>query len=68
LTTVFDVTGLPTLNDPAGLVDGKLPAGVQLVGRPFDEGSILSMAHIYEKYHGIGQTLVLPIIKESESE
>jgi aspartyl-tRNA(Asn)/glutamyl-tRNA(Gln) amidotransferase subunit A len=68
LTTVFDVTGLPVLNVPAGLVDGKLPVGVQLVGRPFDEGSILSMAYIYEKYHGIAQTMVPPIIKESGSE
>lgn len=68
LTTVFNVTGLPALNVPAGLVDGKLPVGVQLVGRPFDEGSILSMAHIYEKYHGIPQTMVPPIIKESGSE
>lgn len=68
LTTVFDVTGLPVLNVPAGLVDGKLPVGVQLVGRPFDEGSILSMAYIYEKYHRIPQTMVPPIIKESGSE
>lgn len=68
LTTVFDVTGLPVLNVPAGLVDGKLPVGVQLVGRPFDEGSILSMAYIYEKYHRIAQTMVPPIIKESGSE
>ncbi len=63
LTTVFDVTGLSALNIMAGLVDDKLPVGVQLVGRPFDEGSILSMAHIYEKYHGISQTLVLTLIR-----
>lgn len=68
LTTVFDVTGLPVLNVPAGLVDCKLPVGIQLVGRPFDEGSILSMAYIYEKYHRIPQTMVPPIIKESGSE
>ncbi|MDQ5843225.1 MAG: amidase, partial [Thermoproteota archaeon] len=42
LTTVFDITGLPALNVPAGFVvdDGdskKLPVGVQLVGRSFDE-------------------------------
>src|SRR5215210_2601507 len=37
LTTVFDITGLPALNVPAGLVDSKLPVGIQLVGRPFDE-------------------------------
>lgn len=68
LTTVFDVTGLPVLNVPVGLVDGKLPVGVQLVGRPFDEGSILNMAYIYEKYHRIPQTMVPPITKEFASE
>jgi aspartyl-tRNA(Asn)/glutamyl-tRNA(Gln) amidotransferase subunit A len=34
LTTVFNITDLPALNIPAGLVDSKLPVGVQLVGRP----------------------------------
>jgi aspartyl-tRNA(Asn)/glutamyl-tRNA(Gln) amidotransferase subunit A len=68
LTTVFDVTGLPVLNVPVGLVDGKLPVGVQLVGRPFDEGSILNMAYIYEKYHRIPQTMVPPLTKEFGSE
>lgn len=64
LTTVFDVTGLPVLNVPAGLVDGKLPVGAQLVGRPFEEGSILSIAHIYEKDHGIAEEMVPPIVRE----
>lgn len=67
LTTVFDVTGLPVLNIPAGLIDGKLPVGVQLVGRPFEEASILSMAHIYEKDFRVAETLVPPIVRESGS-
>jgi aspartyl-tRNA(Asn)/glutamyl-tRNA(Gln) amidotransferase subunit A len=65
LTTVFDVTGLPVLNIPAGLIDGKLPVGVQLVGRPFEEALILSMAHIYEKDFRVTETLVPPIVTES---
>src|SRR5918995_5456540 len=48
LTTVFDITGLPALNIPAGLVDSKLPVGVQLVGRPFDESRILKIAYTCE--------------------
>jgi aspartyl-tRNA(Asn)/glutamyl-tRNA(Gln) amidotransferase subunit A len=67
LTTAFDVTGLPALSVPAGLVDGKLPVGVQLVGRPFDEGLILSIAHTYEEYHGISGAMVPPIMRESGS-
>jgi aspartyl-tRNA(Asn)/glutamyl-tRNA(Gln) amidotransferase subunit A len=65
LTTVFDVTGLPVLNIPAGLIDDKLPVGVQLVGRPFEEALILSMAHIYEKDFRVTETLVPPIVRES---
>ena len=48
LTTVFDIIGLPALNIPAGLVDSKLPVGVQLVGRPFDESRILKIAYTCE--------------------
>ena len=48
LTTVFDITGLPALNIPVGLVDSKLPVGVQLVGRPFDESRILKIAYTCE--------------------
>ena len=28
----------------------KLPIGVQLVGRPFDEMTLLRIAHVYEEY------------------
>jgi aspartyl-tRNA(Asn)/glutamyl-tRNA(Gln) amidotransferase subunit A len=68
LTTVFDVTGLPVLNVPAGLVDGKLPVGAQLVGRPFEEGSILSIGDIYEEFHGIKKIMVPPLVRASSSD
>ena len=68
LTTVFDVTGMPVLNVPAGLFDGKLPVGVQLVGRPFEEASILSVAHIYETDHQVAELMVPPIVRESEND
>ena len=53
LTTVFDITGLPALNIPAGLVDSKLPVGVQLVGRPFDESRMLKIAYTYEQQYNL---------------
>jgi aspartyl-tRNA(Asn)/glutamyl-tRNA(Gln) amidotransferase subunit A len=53
LTTVFDITGLPALNIPAGLVDSKLPIGVQLVGRPFDESRILKIAYTCEHHYNL---------------
>lgn len=62
LTTIFDVTGLPALNIPAGFVDGKLPVGVQLVGRPFDESRILKIAYTYEQFYKLLDRLVPPIL------
>ncbi len=61
LTTVFDITGLPTLNIPAGLVDSKLPVGVQLVGRPFDEARILKIAYTYEQHYNLPEQFI-PVI------
>jgi aspartyl-tRNA(Asn)/glutamyl-tRNA(Gln) amidotransferase subunit A len=63
LTTVFDVTGLPVLNIPAGLIAGNLPVGVQLVSRPFEEGVILRIGHIYEKDFRVDETMVPPILR-----
>ncbi|MDQ4066366.1 MAG: amidase [Thermoproteota archaeon] len=62
LTTVFDITGLPALNIPAGLVDSKLPVGVQLVGRPFDESRILKIAYTYEQKYNLPEEQLLPPI------
>jgi aspartyl-tRNA(Asn)/glutamyl-tRNA(Gln) amidotransferase subunit A len=61
LTTVFDITGLPALNIPAGLVDSKLPIGAQLVGRPFDEARILDIAYTYEQQYKLPEQLLPPI-------
>jgi aspartyl-tRNA(Asn)/glutamyl-tRNA(Gln) amidotransferase subunit A len=61
LTTVFDITGLPALNIPAGLVDSKLPVGVQLVGRPFDEARILKIAYTYEQHYSLAEQFISPI-------
>jgi aspartyl-tRNA(Asn)/glutamyl-tRNA(Gln) amidotransferase subunit A len=61
LTTVFDITGLPALNIPAGLVDSKLPVGVQLVGRPFDESRILKIAYTYEYHYNLFEQLTGPV-------
>lgn len=46
-TAPFDVTGHPATSVPAGLVDG-LPVGMMIVGRRFDDGMCLRVAHAYE--------------------
>ena len=47
----FDVSGHPACTVPAGLVDG-LPTGMMLVGRRFDDATVLRVAHAYEQAVG----------------
>jgi aspartyl-tRNA(Asn)/glutamyl-tRNA(Gln) amidotransferase subunit A len=51
LTLPFNYVGFPALSVPAGLVDG-LPVGVQLVGKLFDEATIIRVADAYESRFG----------------
>ena len=52
LNDVFTVTvnlaGLPGVSVPAGLSSEGLPLGLQLIGRPWEEGEMLNIASILE--------------------
>ena len=50
-TRPFNLTGSPALSMPCGFADG-LPIGLQIVGRPFEEATLLGAAHAYE--HAVG--------------
>ena len=47
-TAPFDVSGHPAMNVPCGLSEG-LPVGVMLIGRKWDEETILRAAHAFEQ-------------------
>ena len=47
-TIGVNLAGLPGLSLPCGFVDG-LPVGLQIVGRAFDEGRILNVAHRFQR-------------------
>ena len=47
-TIGVNLAGLPGLSAPCGFVDG-LPVGLQIVGRAFDEGRILNVAHRFQQ-------------------
>ena len=47
-TAPFNVTGHPVLQFNAGFSDG-LPVGMMIVGRKFDEATVLNVAYAYEK-------------------
>jgi Asp-tRNA(Asn)/Glu-tRNA(Gln) amidotransferase A subunit family amidase len=44
-TRPFNLMGLPVVQIPAGFCPAGLPWGFQLVGRPFQEGLLLRLAH-----------------------
>jgi Asp-tRNA(Asn)/Glu-tRNA(Gln) amidotransferase A subunit family amidase len=47
-TIVFNSTGLPAISIPIGLTKDDMPVGAQIIGPPFKEDLILSMAYNYE--------------------
>jgi amidase len=49
LTAPYDLTGQPTISVPCGFSSEGLPLGVQLVGRPFEEGLLCRAAYAYEQ-------------------
>ncbi len=49
LTVPVNLAGLPAISVPAGFVNG-LPVGLQLIGKHFDETTILRAAHAFEQH------------------
>jgi aspartyl-tRNA(Asn)/glutamyl-tRNA(Gln) amidotransferase subunit A len=41
--------GVPAISVPCGRDERGLPVGLQLVGRPFAEGTLLALAHAYQQ-------------------
>jgi aspartyl-tRNA(Asn)/glutamyl-tRNA(Gln) amidotransferase subunit A len=47
-TTPFNLTGQPAVVVPAGFGEAGLPVGVQLVGRSFEDATVLRAAHAFQ--------------------
>ena len=55
LTVPINMAGLPGMSIPCGFLEG-LPVGLQLIGKAFDEGTLLRAAYAFEQntgYHKI---------------
>jgi aspartyl-tRNA(Asn)/glutamyl-tRNA(Gln) amidotransferase subunit A len=49
LTIPHNLTGAPALTVPCGFAASGLPVGLQIVGRPFDDATVLRVGHAYEQ-------------------
>jgi aspartyl-tRNA(Asn)/glutamyl-tRNA(Gln) amidotransferase subunit A len=48
-TVPINLAGLPGISVPAGLSAGGLPLGLQVIGRAFDEPTVLKVGHAIER-------------------
>jgi aspartyl-tRNA(Asn)/glutamyl-tRNA(Gln) amidotransferase subunit A len=48
-TVTADLAGIPGISIPCGETKEKLPIGLQILGKHFDESTILRLAHAYEQ-------------------
>jgi Asp-tRNA(Asn)/Glu-tRNA(Gln) amidotransferase A subunit family amidase len=51
-TLPWNLTGQPALSVPCGFTRAGLPAGLQVVGRPFDESTLFRIGHAYQRATG----------------
>jgi aspartyl-tRNA(Asn)/glutamyl-tRNA(Gln) amidotransferase subunit A len=52
-TIPFNVTGNPALAVPTGFTKSGLPLGMQIVGRAFDEATVLRVGAAFEAAAGL---------------
>ncbi len=49
LTIPCNIAGLPGISVPCGFSSENLPIGLQIMGKPFDEQTVLNVAYAYEQ-------------------
>jgi aspartyl-tRNA(Asn)/glutamyl-tRNA(Gln) amidotransferase subunit A len=52
-TVTANLAGLPAISIPSGFSSQKLPIGMQIIGKPFDETGILQLASFFLKEHPV---------------
>lgn len=49
LTMPFNISGLPSVSFPCGFTADGMPMGLQVAGKPFEEATVLRIAHAYQQ-------------------
>ncbi|MNV88979.1 Glutamyl-tRNA(Gln) amidotransferase subunit A [compost metagenome] len=49
LTIPVSLAGIPAISVPCGFAEG-LPVGLQIIGKEFDESTVLRVAHAFEQH------------------
>ena len=65
-TVSINIAGLPAISVPCGIDSKGLPVGMQLIGKAFDEETILNAAYQYEKIEKFREKFK-PQFKEKDS-
>lgn len=48
-TGPFNLAGVPAISVPCGFTSDDLPISLQIVGRPFEDATVMRVAHAYEQ-------------------
>lgn len=49
MTYFLNFTGHPAASIPAGMIDGRLPVGMQIIGGRYDDVGVLTASHVFEQ-------------------
>jgi aspartyl-tRNA(Asn)/glutamyl-tRNA(Gln) amidotransferase subunit A len=52
-TISVNLASIPGMSMPCGLTDDGLPVGLQMLGRPFDEETVLRVGYSYEQHRDV---------------
>lgn len=52
-TTSANLAGIPGISLPCGRTQEGLPVGLQLLGKPFDEETLITLGHVYEQTNAL---------------
>lgn len=62
LALAANIAGLPALSVPCGLSSQGMPVGIQIIGRPFEEVTVLRVGRAYEQ--AVGWRRRIPAVTE----